>query len=220
MEKEGDRPTRARGRPRSFDRDAALERAMKVFWRQGYEATSLADLTAAMGINPPSLYAAFGDKEQLFLEAVERYERGHRGSAAGGCMFGEEPTARGAIERVLRDVVDEFTKPDQPRGCMLMLAATNCSAESVQTALAERRAQSKALIRKRIAQGISAGELPHGTDAGALAEFYTTVLAGMSLQARDGASRKSLEATAAAAMRAWPEPHRPPATKRRPARAA
>jgi AcrR family transcriptional regulator len=204
MKNDGDRTVKARGRPRSFDRDAALERAMEVFWRQGYEATSLSDLTSAMGINPPSLYAAFGDKERLFLEAVERYETHHRGSCASGCMFGEEPTARGAIERVLHDAVDELARPGQPRGCMLMMAATNCSAESIQTALAERRAQSKALIRKRIAMGVADGELPAGTDAAALAEFYTTVLAGMSMQARDGATRKSLEATAAAAMRAWP----------------
>jgi len=214
MKNDGDKSVKTRGRPRSFDRDEALERAMEVFWRQGYEATSLTDLTAAMGINPPSLYAAFGDKERLFLEAVERYESCHRGSAAGGCMFGEEPTARGAIERVLRDAVDELAKPGQPRGCMLMMAATNCSAESIQEALAERRAESKALIKKRIAMGVADGELAPGTDAGALAEFYTTVLAGMSMQARDGATRKSLEATAAAAMRAWPQ-KRTTRTKRR-----
>jgi AcrR family transcriptional regulator len=205
MKNSSDGLTKTRGRPRSFDREAALEKAMQVFWRQGYEATSLADLTAAMGINPPSLYAAFGDKEQLFLEAVDRYESCHHGSTAGEGMFGEEPTARGAIERVLHDAVDEFARPGQPRGCMLMMAATNCSAESIQTALAARRAKSKSLMRKRIAKGIADGELPSGADAGALAEFYTTVLAGMSMQARDGASRKSLEATVAAAMRAWPE---------------
>jgi AcrR family transcriptional regulator len=205
MKSSPERLAKTRGRPRAFDREEALERAMQVFWRQGYEATSLADLTAAMGINPPSLYAAFGDKERLFLEAVDRYESCHRGSAADGSLFGEEPTARGAIEHLLRDAVDELVRPGQPHGCMLMTAATNCSAESIQSALAERRARSKSLIRKRIAKGIAAGELPSGTDAGALAEFYTTVLAGMSMQARDGATRKSLEATVAAALRAWPE---------------
>src|SRR5262245_43867420 len=167
-----DKPAKARGRPRAFDREQALENAMQVFWRQGYEATSLTDLTTAMGINPPSLYAAFGDKERLFLEAVDRYETCHRGSAADGRAFGEEPTARAAIERVLRDAVNELARPGQPRGCMLMMAATNCSVESIRTALAERRAESKALIRKRIAKGVAAGELAAGTDANALAEFY------------------------------------------------
>ena len=99
MEMSHERPAKQRGRPRSFDRDAALERAMEVFWRQGYEATSINDLTAAMGINPPSLYAAFGDKERLFLEAVERYRCGH--AAAGDAVLERETTARGAVARLL-----------------------------------------------------------------------------------------------------------------------
>src|SRR3989449_11576985 len=116
MKRVNGKPAKPRGRPREFDHDAALERAIDVFWRHGYEATSVSDLTSAMGINPPSLYAAFGDKEQLFLEAVERYESCHRGSAAGGCMFGEEPPARGAIERGLGEGVDERANPGPPRG--------------------------------------------------------------------------------------------------------
>lgn len=177
---------------------------MEVFWRQGYEATSLNDLTSAMGINPPSLYAAFGDKEHLFLEAVARYEDCRRGPAR--CVLEEETTARGAIERMLRETAAELSKPSQPKGCMLITAATNCSASSahIQAALAGRRAEQKVRIRQRIAQGVAAGELPRGSDAGALADFYTTVLTGMSMQARDGATRKALLATAEAAMRAWP----------------
>jgi AcrR family transcriptional regulator len=177
---------------------------MQVFWRQGYEATSLADLTSAMGINPPSLYAAFGDKEHLFLAAVERYEESGRGPAR--CVLEEETTARGAIERMLKETAIELAKPSQPKGCMLITAATNCSASSahVQAALAERRAEQKRRIKQRIVQGVDAGELPRGTDAGALADFYTTVLTGMSMQARDGATRKALLATAQAALRAWP----------------
>ncbi|HUL65821.1 MAG TPA: TetR/AcrR family transcriptional regulator [Burkholderiaceae bacterium] len=206
MKREADKPAKARGRPRSFDRDEALERAMELFWRQGYEATSLADLTAAMGINPPSLYAAFGDKEHLFLAAVERYENLGRGPGAG-CILEDEPTARGAIERILRESAIELSKPSQPKGCMLITAATNCSAESahVQRALADRRAAQKKHLKERIAKGIADGELARGTDAGALADFYATVLTGMSMQSRDGATRKTLLATAEAAMRAWPE---------------
>jgi len=196
---------KTRGRPRSFDREIALERAMQVFWRQGYEATSLNDLTAAMGINPPSLYAAFGDKEHLFLAAVERYENSGRGPAR--CVLEEEPTARAAVDRMLKETAIELAKTSQPKGCMLITAATNCSASSahIQAALAERRAEQKLRIKERIARGVSSGELPRGTDAGALADFYTTVLTGMSMQARDGATRKALLATAEAAMRAWPE---------------
>jgi len=206
MKREADKPAKARGRPRSFDRDEALERAMELFWRQGYEATSLADLTAAMGINPPSLYAAFGDKEHLFLAAVDRYENLGRGPGAG-CILEDEPTARGAIERILRESAIELSKPSQPKGCMLITAATNCSAESahLQRALADRRAAQKKHLKERIAKGIADGELARGTDAGALADFYATVLTGMSMQSRDGATRKTLLATAEAAMRAWPE---------------
>ena len=206
MKREADKPAKARGRPRSFDRDEALERAMELFWRQGYEATSLADLTAAMGINPPSLYAAFGDKEHLFLAAVDRYENLGRGPGAG-CILEDEPTARGAIERILRESAIELSKPSQPKGCMLITAATNCAAESahLQRALADRRAAQKKHLKERIAKGIADGELARGTDAGALADFYATVLTGMSMQSRDGATRKTLLATAEAAMRAWPE---------------
>src|SRR5258708_7655688 len=147
-----DKPVKVRGRPRSFDRSAALECAMDLFWRQGYEATSLNDLTGAMGISPPSLYAAFGDKERLFLEAVERY-RLNMGSA--GCPFADEPTARGGIERLLKYNAEVLTSPSHPRGCMLITAAANCSASSVhlQAALAQHRAESKTRIRARIDQG-------------------------------------------------------------------
>jgi AcrR family transcriptional regulator len=205
MKREAVKTAKTRGRPRSFDRDEALERAMELFWRQGYEATSLADLTAAMGINPPSLYAAFGDKEHLFLAAVERYENLGRGPGAG-CLLEDAPTARAAIESVLKETAIELSKPSQPKGCMLITAATNCSAESahVQRALAERRAEQKKHLKDRIARGITDGDLARGTDAGALADFYVTVLTGMSMQSRDGATRKTLLATAEAAMRAWP----------------
>jgi len=198
-------PAKVRGRPRGFDRDAALERATEVFWRQGYEGTSIADLTRAMRINPPSLYAAFGDKERLYLEAVERYQQGRRDELVP--LLDGAPTARQAIDRLLREAARLYAQPDAPRGCMLMLSGTACAAASLQSQLAKRRANANKVFKARIERGVREGELPRGTDAGALADFYATVLKGMALQARDGASRRSLVASAEAAMRAWPAGH-------------
>jgi AcrR family transcriptional regulator len=193
-----------RGRPLSFDRDTALDRAMHVFWEHGYEAASISDLTAAMGITPPSLYTAFGDKERLFLEAIERYGKGPGGF--GQRALDEEPTARGAIQRLLEEAAAELTEECHPLGCMMVMATTNCSvaAEHVQNALAKRRALGVANMQARIQRGIGDGELPPDTDAGALANFYATVEKGMSMQAKDGASRASLLASVEMAMRSWP----------------
>ena len=157
-----------------------------------------------MGITTPSLYTAFGDKEKLFLEAIERYALGP--GSAGPRALAEEPTARAAIERWLHESADELTRPCHPKGCMVVMATTNCSvaAEHVQTALTKRRAAAIANIRTRIQDGIDKGELPADTDAKALSNFYSTIYQGMSMQAKDGASRASLMATVEAAMRAWP----------------
>ena len=195
---------KARGRPLSFDREAALEQAMHVFWERGYEAASIADLTAAMGITPPSLYTAFGDKEKLFLEAIERYALGP--GSAGPRTLKEEPTARRAVERWLQEAAEELTRPCHPKGCMVVMATTNCSvaAEHVQMALTKRRAAAIANLRSRIQHGIDTGELPAATDAKALSNFYSTVYQGMSMQAKDGATRANLLDTVEAAMRAWP----------------
>jgi AcrR family transcriptional regulator len=196
---------RPRGRPRSFDRDAALERAMEIFWRQGYEATSISDLTAAMGITPPSLYSAFGDKERLFLEAVERYRRTRRAAAANA--IDDEKTAKAAVGRVLKETAIDATCPETPRGCMLITAATNCTAASahLQEALAEYRAAIHEKLKARIERGIEDGDVPPDADADALARFYATVIQGMTIQARDGVSREELLAVAASAMSAWPK---------------
>ena len=129
-------PPPARGRPRSFDRDAALERAMELFWEKGYESTSLNDLTAAMGINPPSLYAAFGDKEHLFLEAMERYYKQQREPIA--CAYQEEATARAAMERVLTEAAGQLAKSGHNRGCMMVMAAATCSDASPELQAASR----------------------------------------------------------------------------------
>ena len=193
-----------RGRPLSFNRDAALETAMHVFWERGYEAASIADLTAAMGITPPSLYTAFGDKEHLFLETVERYALNF--GSAGTRALKEEATAYGAIERWLLEAANELTEPCHPKGCMVVMAATNCSAaaERVQDALLLRRTENLAEVSRRIQGGIDKGELPGNTCPVELANFYGAVFQGMSMQAKDGATREGLLRTVKTAMRAWP----------------
>ena len=201
-------PRKPRGRPRSFDRDAALGRAMEVFWTKGFEGTSINDLTEAMGINPPSLYAAFGDKERLFIEAIERYQAA-RGAS---CPYCEEPTARKAMLKLLTYMADDLCCTEHPRGCMMMIAAATSTSASteLQAMLARRRAEARARMKDRIERGIRDGDVPAGTDAGALADFYSTIVTGMSMQARDGASRKSLLATVERAMSVFPEvPKRP-----------
>lgn len=199
---------RPRGRPRAFDREAALEVATRLFWRHGYEATSVADLAAAIDINPPSLYAAFGDKKRLFAEVVDRYQARHGGFAARALT--EERTAERAIRRLLSEAAAVFTDPDSPPGCMVVTAAMNCSAqaEDVAEALAHKRAVSELLIRRRIDAAVSSGELPAATNAKEVAAFYTAVFQGMSIKARDGASRAELTAIANRAMAAWPRRRR------------
>jgi AcrR family transcriptional regulator len=203
---------RPRGRPRSFDRESALRAAMQVFWQKGYDAASLHDLTEAMGINPPSLYAAFSDKENLYCEAVELYriERGEHIRR----VLAEEPTARSAIERSLREAAVEFCRRDAPSGCLLTMSS-NCSTVSaaVQASLARKRAMARDALRQRIQRGIDEGDVPASVDAGALADFFMTVFAGMATLAKDGASRKMLTASVDGAMRAWPEAETKPKRK-------
>jgi AcrR family transcriptional regulator len=190
-------------RPRSFDRERALDRAVEQFWRHGYEATSIAALTEAMGINPPSLYAAFGDKRKLFTEAVERYQQTYGAPAVRA--LAEEPTARAAIERVLREAAADYTDPAHPWGCMIISAAVNCGSPDVEAELRDGREATKATIRARIQADVDEGRLPAETDAEALATFYASVIQGMSTQARDGIGRERLEQVAAQAMLAWPD---------------
>lgn len=193
----------ARGRPRSFDRTEALRRAMTVFWQRGYEGASLSDLTAAMGINSPSLYATFGSKAALFREAVELYDR-TEGEITYRALH-EEATARGAVEAMLRGNAIAYCEPEKPRGCMIVLAATNCTLENdaIRAFLAASRRETQAQLRRRLDRGVADGDLPHGTDTASLAAFYSAVLWGLSIEARDGASRERLEAIVDHAMAGW-----------------
>lgn len=192
-----------RGRPRSFDRAVALRRAMEVFWAQGYDGTSMSDLISAMDVNSPSIYAAFGSKEELFREAVALY-RATEGGRIWGTMT-TAPSARAAIETVLRVSAEEFTRPRKPRGCLIVLGALNADDgnEAVRRELQELRAENMTMLLRRLKRGVAEGELPDGPDWRAIATFYITVQQGMSIQARDGASRKALLAVADCAMAAW-----------------
>ncbi|MFI7134515.1 TetR/AcrR family transcriptional regulator [Nonomuraea sp. NPDC050153] len=192
-------------RQRAFDREAALETALLAFWRHGYEATSIAELTAAMGIRPPSLYAAFGDKRRLFEEAVRRYQETY--GAFTTRALAEEPTGRQAIERVLREAAIEYSNRSHPTGCLIITAAVNCGPESaeVEELLRDFREGSKAALKARIDEDLSAGRLPPGTDPAGLATFYAAVIQGMSTQSRDGAPQADLLHIATLAMSAWPK---------------
>ncbi|MFI6319802.1 TetR/AcrR family transcriptional regulator [Nonomuraea sp. NPDC050556] len=194
--------TPARGRPRSFDRSAALDKAVRLFWSKGYEATSISDLTAALGIGAPSLYAAFGDKKALFDEVVEAY-----GIRYGGFMaraLAEEPTAKQSIARLLHEVADEHTRVGRPRGCMLLCAGENTNNADVAEHLRQLRAGNVADFERRIQADVEAGLLPQDTDVSVLALYIGSVVKGMSQSARDGATREELEQVAAMAMRGWP----------------
>ncbi|MFJ9544988.1 TetR/AcrR family transcriptional regulator [Streptomyces erythrochromogenes] len=194
--------TGQRGRPRSFDRDAALDKAMTAFWERGYEATSIADLTASIGISAPSLYAAFGDKRTLFDEVVVVY--GSRYADFAAVALAEEPTARAAVGRVLREAAGIYTDPAHPPGCMVLSAAINTTSDEVAQALRMRRNANLELFERRIRADVATGELPADTDARALARYAGAVLLGMSQQSRDGATREELEAVAERALLAWP----------------
>jgi AcrR family transcriptional regulator len=202
----------AKGRPRSFDREAALARATLVFWKHGYDATSVAQLTDAMGIGVPSMYAAFGDKRALFEEALGHYIRTYGSFMAR--LFEERrdgTSVRAGIAQLLREAAVMFTSSDHPRGCMLITAATNCAPESATVAkrLRELRTHTVQALEARIRGAIATGELPDDVDARALALYVSTVLQGMSAQARDGATRAELEGIVDRAMRAWPRSRQP-----------
>jgi AcrR family transcriptional regulator len=193
----------AMGRPRAFDMDQALDQALHVFWAKGYEGTSIADLTEAMGINPPSLYAAFGNKEKLFKKALDRYED-LRDQIIEEAFAA--PTAREAMTRLLQGTADRLSDKDKPRGCLMVQGALSGGeeCETVKRDLAARRAGVEALIRKRLKRAKREGDLPSNVDAAALARFVATVMHGMAVQAAGGAAPKELRSIVNTALRAWP----------------
>ncbi|MDO3649012.1 TetR/AcrR family transcriptional regulator [Nocardia mangyaensis] len=190
-----------RGRPRGFDRELALRRAMEVFWERGYDSASMTDLTTAMGINSPSLYAAFGDKEALFRAAVDLYCRTDGGHTARALR--EESTAYAAIEAMLRDNVTAYTDPGLPSGCMVVLAGATYATRTapIREFLVEARRETGEDIRARLERGVTEGDLAPDTDTAALAAFYSTVLYGLSIQARDGVGHAELSAAVDSALR-------------------
>lgn len=189
------------GRPRRFDRTTALTRAMELFWERGYEGASISDLTAVMGMNAPSLYATFGSKESLFREAVHLYNENSPTTRA----LNDAPTARAAVEALLRDNVAAYADPANPAGCMIVLSAMLGvpENEAVRNHLAQYRRSDQLALQRRLEHSMAEGELPQGTDTATIAAFYITILQGLSIQAHDGASREQMEAIVDCAMAAW-----------------
>ena len=195
--------TVAIGRPREFDLDNALDRALLLFWRNGYEGASIADLTEAMGINAPSLYAAFGNKEGLFRKAVDRYVERHAGFWE---VASAAPTARAMIEHLLHASVDFVTDECNPRGCLFVRGPMACSeaADKIARELVTRRGTGEERLRARLEGAKIAGELPPELDPADYARYLMTVLEGLSVQAAGGASREDLHKVADMTLRTWP----------------
>ncbi|MTJ00079.1 MAG: TetR/AcrR family transcriptional regulator [Marinobacter adhaerens] len=192
-----------RGRPRSFDREAALAQMTELFWRQGYDATSVADLTESIGVNTPSLYAAFGNKEKAYCEAVDYYR--HNEGQRVWENVEAQTSARDAVATMLQTSAEEFTRSNKPRGCMVVLGALSMADSNA--AIVKRmkgyRAEARAKLVAKIQSGIENGELPDTADAESIAGFYDSVQLGMAVRARDGASRQELKQTAELALRSW-----------------
>ncbi|RQH14915.1 TetR/AcrR family transcriptional regulator [Bradyrhizobium sp. RP6] len=189
------------GRPREFDAELALDQAMEVFWRHGYEGATIAQLTEAMGINPPSLYACFGNKEGLLKAALDRYTKLRN-------IWMEEvvaaPTARAVAERMLMGIADKQTDPANPPGCLLVQGGIACGSgsENVPFELAARRAQNEDQLRDRFVRAKAEGDLKESADPAALARYVSAVSVGMGVMASSGADREALRQVADVAVQA------------------
>ena len=191
------------GRPRGLDLDLALDRALHVFWRKGYEGTSLSDLTKAMRINRPSLYAAFGNKETLFRKTLDRYSKGPTAFSNDALRA---PTARAVVERLLRGTIDLLTNRRTPRGCLFVQSALACgdAADSIRQELASRREEGEAALRRRFQRAKREGDLPANADPADLARYITTVMHGMAVLGAGSATRPQLLRVMETALQAWP----------------
>jgi AcrR family transcriptional regulator len=191
------------GRTRQFDVDEALDRAVEVFWARGYEGATLPELTRAMGINRPSLYAAFGNKEQLFRKALDRYQTGPQSFLTEALR---QPTARAVAEALCSGFVRMQRGRDKPRGCLIVSGALACGeeAEAVRRELARLRQAAVTALRERFERSVQDGDLPAGTDCATLARYTATVLNGQAVHAASGATENELRLVAALALRAWP----------------
>jgi AcrR family transcriptional regulator len=191
------------GRPREFDVDEAIDTACTLFWRKGYDGTSLADLTKAIGITSPSFYFAFGSKEGLFKKALAHYKASHLGFAEEALR---EATARAVVERLLYGFADALTDPKCPPGCLAMNCALPSSDETdpIRVGLARWRERRKEVLRVRFEEARLGGDLPADADPDDLARYVMVVSWGMAVDAQTGANREALRRTVATAMRVWP----------------
>ncbi|RKP28214.1 regulatory protein TetR [Syncephalis pseudoplumigaleata] len=192
------------GRPREFDIEKALNTAAELFWRKGYEGTSLSDLTGAIGITPPSFYFAFNNKEALFKQVVDRYQCGHLGFLTEAF---DQTTPLAVAERVLYGLAGAYTSKKHPPGCLVLNSSLPCSGnpeDTIRNDLAELRKAGRLELRKRFKRFKSTGALPADVDPDALAQFILTVAWGMAVAAQSGASRDDLHGTVKLALRAWP----------------
>lgn len=204
MQEKEKKECRGKGRPRAFDRSKALHSALEVFWQQGYEPASVAELCKAMHINPPSLYAAFGNKSSLFLEAVRHYEHTYWEEPA--IRFLKEPDIYTAVKNFFNEAVQILLSPETPCGCMVVLAAVNISEseKEIIEAVRELRLATKKMFADRLRRAILDGQIPADTNVPALAGALNTLLEGLSIQARDGLFQSELKAFAAFAVRMLP----------------
>jgi len=192
------------GRHREFDVDKALDAALCVFWRKGYEGTSYTDLTQAIGVERPALYSAFGNKEALFRQVLARYYADFLDYFPAAL---EEPTARKVVEHILRGAAELHTRFDDRRGCLGIHGALVGSDEAapIQDLLVERRASGEAALRERLERAQREGDLPAGADCAILAAYVMTILHGMAVQAKAGFARGTLEAITRQALAGWPD---------------
>jgi AcrR family transcriptional regulator len=195
--------TKQRGRPRAFDKDEALRKALLIFWQRGYEGTSMADLSDALGINKPSIYAAFGNKEALFRQALQKYLAGPVAYIADAM---NAPTALEAVERILKDSAELLTSKDSPRGCLIVQGALACGHESdlIRQELISYRKKFEESLAQRFIKSQLDSDLPRHINPAELAKYIATLHQGMSVQAASGASKEELLAMINLALTAWP----------------